>query len=580
MDYGPDPVRDALGEVLAALSRGEPVRERSVVDFKEEAGRRLGAGLLGPSQPRNEKAAAHLAGEVACMANTPGGGGLVVGVAKDGSLIGTDMEAEWLRARLYERLDRRVTVESRSVEVTGTRLVVLIVPEAIEPISHQGKLRWRVDDRCVEIDPTTWRLRQAELLHVDWSAQPSGLAAEAVRPGAIGQVREYLREAVERSANELAQAADGDLLRRLNAVTGDGYLTNAAALLFVGRESPCLDYLRRGVSGGDSTQRVRRADRSLLEQLAEVFTVAAAHNPTRHLQTRLVAGQVRLVPERALREAIVNGVAHREWGVRDPTTVEHVGNTLRVSSPGGFVGGVNAGNIINHPSKSRNTALTELLARIGVAEREGIGIDRMMAEMLRFGHLPPEIEEAGPGVVTSLVGGPVDESWMSWLSGIGPDRVPDDLRLLMSLHLLIVRGWLDNATLVPHLQLSSIEVQDVLRSLANLTLSRSTVLAPVEGVPTDRPAAYSLASGARAALKAEDSQVGVRRSWPSREGIALTYARDRGRISSTELASLVDARTANVQRVLRNLEEQGQLEPSRPNRRGAGFYYRYVGDAA
>jgi ATP-dependent DNA helicase RecG len=34
------------------------------------------------------------------MANTPGGGALVVGVADDGTVLGTELDADWLRHRI------------------------------------------------------------------------------------------------------------------------------------------------------------------------------------------------------------------------------------------------------------------------------------------------------------------------------------------------------------------------------------------------------------------------------------------------------------------------------------------------
>ena len=52
----------------------------------------------------------------------------------------------------------------------------------------------------------------------------------------------------------------------------------------------------------------------------------------------------------------------------------------------------------------------------------------------------------------------------------------------------------------------------------------------------------------------------------------------RGRISSTELASIVGAAPPNVGPVLRKLEGQGQLEPGRQVRRGPGFFYRPAAD--
>lgn len=123
---------------------------------------------------------------------------------------------------------------------------------------------------------------------------------------------------------------DAQLLPRLYVVSHDGMLTNAGALSFGGRSMPSFDYVHRDYAGGDSTVRVWRGDRSLLEELAETFMVLDAHNATSHVQAGPVVREVRDVPSLAAREAVVNGVAHREWGLTDPTIVEHIGKTLKL----------------------------------------------------------------------------------------------------------------------------------------------------------------------------------------------------------------------------------------------------------
>ncbi len=569
-----DPVQEAVRQALSSLDVGDPTPESQVLDFKEEAGRRTKDGTLLPPQPRNEHAAERLADECACMANTPGGGALIVGVSDDRSLVGTDLDADWLRARLYDLLDRRLTVEVRPVRIRNARLLVLLCPAAIEPIRRRGKISWRVGARCVEIDATTWHQRRHSVLRLDWSAEPSGLPMERVREAAVGVARDFLSASPDPSAQDLSEASTPDLLRRLNAVTGDGTLTNAGALVFVGRASACIDYIRRDFAGEDSLERVRRADRSLIEQLAEVFAVVRAHNPQRHIESGLAIGQVRQVPDRAAREAIVNGVAHREWGLEAPTLVEHVGATLRVSSPGGFFGGVTPANIINHPSSSRNTALTELLAALKVAEREGIGVDRMIGDMLRVGYARPGIEQIdGPYVVTTLVGGSVDGAWMAWLRRVDDPAVTRDLRLLMSLHHLVSRGWTDVEELAPDLQLPRVEAEAVLNRVLELHIDGQSLVVEVPGVPSDMAPAVALSPGAWAAYEAERERHATGRPRPTRGAIALDYARARGRISSTELAGLVGAEPSNAGRTLRDLEASGSLRPSRSNRRGAGFFY-------
>src|SRR5699024_7475234 len=156
--------------VLERLHRGERVDARvecRYLDLKEEPGRRDKAGNLGPSSAHSETAAQYLAGEAICMANTPGGGALIVGVADSGELVGTDLDAEWLRNRIYEKSNRALTVDARDIEVAGTRLVVLTSPQAIEPIRWNNKIRWRLNDRCQEVDASTWHARRMGDQHFD-----------------------------------------------------------------------------------------------------------------------------------------------------------------------------------------------------------------------------------------------------------------------------------------------------------------------------------------------------------------------------------------------------------------------------
>jgi hypothetical protein len=71
------------------------------VDSKEEPGRRVPAGVILPGANENEEAA-KIAAEMACFANTPGGGALILGVADKGERVGTAIDADWPRHRLYE----------------------------------------------------------------------------------------------------------------------------------------------------------------------------------------------------------------------------------------------------------------------------------------------------------------------------------------------------------------------------------------------------------------------------------------------------------------------------------------------
>ena len=236
------------------------------------------------------------------MANTPGGGALIVGVADDGTVIGTGLETEWLRSRIYDLTQRLLTVDVRETWLGDRRVLVVRSPQAIEPIRWRGKIHWRVSDRCVEVDAATWHARRMTMIGYDWSDLSSQVEPVRARPEALTLARDFLRASGEASAGDLSSARDPELLRRLNVVTADGYLTNAGTLAFVGRQAPALDYLRRATAGGDTDARVREGARSLLEEIAEVEKAVQQFNGTRQVQRGLVIGRVRDLPELTVRE--------------------------------------------------------------------------------------------------------------------------------------------------------------------------------------------------------------------------------------------------------------------------------------
>lgn len=577
MVFGRDPVADEVERVLAALQAGvgrDAIRETVHVDLKEEPERRDRRGVLQAAVERNEKAADALAGEAACMANSDGGGALVVGVGDDGSLIGTALDAEWLRSRIYDRTERKLTVDAQPVEINGVRLLVIRSPQALEPIRWRGRLTWRVDDRCVEIDSTTWHSRRMTRERYDWSEQSSFVDPREARPRALDIARRHLRASGEQAAVDLAAATDQEMLRRLNAVDGDGYLTNAGALVFVGRGDPALDYIRRTVPAGDSRRRIREPHLSLLEEIDAVEMAVDAFNEERHVRRGFVIGRLKELPLAAVREAIVNGVVHRDWGSPSPTVVEHVGRTLAVTSPGGFIGGVNPDNIITHPSQPRNRALAELFAALRIAEREGVGVDRMVRDMIAVGYPPPAISETeGPYVRAALLGDSLDEAWIRFLTRLEPDEARESLTVLLLLRHLVAHLWIDGRTAAPILQLNAAETAEALHSFAQLTVDGSSIVEPVAGVPDGQPPAWHISGAALGALGDEDAEVGKSRRQADRASVALDWARTRGRVSTTELGSVFGIKPQATNRLLQSLRDQDLLRPSRPSGTGRGFYY-------
>jgi ATP-dependent DNA helicase RecG len=114
-------------------------------------------------------------------------------------------------------------------------------------------------------------------------------------------------------------------------------------------------------------------------------------------------------PPGAVREALVNAVAHRDYSVRgEGIRVSLFSDRLEVYSPGRLPGHVTLQNIAEE-RYSRNESLVQVLADYGMIERLGYGINRMLRQMAEAGLPPPAFRETAAGFLVTLTGQPLDE---------------------------------------------------------------------------------------------------------------------------------------------------------------------------
>ena len=494
-------VEECLANVRSGVLPNEAERQR--VDIKEEAGRRGTGGRLLPGNRENTKAADQLADEVAAMTNTPGGGALIVGVEdKTGDLLGTELDVEWLRHQIYRRIDLAPDVTER-VEA-GIRLLVIYVPEAREPVEDTSdRIRWRVGAASVPIDRGQWWLHRQGRAGWDPMSRPSAMTVADITNGAIAVARDYLRRRDLRDASimDIADAPAEDMLRQLGLLGVDGHLTEVGALLFCAAARPWLSWTRLDVEGGDVLAREESYQGlSLLEQIARVEALMDAANDRVTISGDFAERFVRLIPTRAAREAILNGIVHRDWNQHAPTSVTWVEEdcSLTVVSPGGFVGGVTADNLLTQRF-SRSPALADAALALGLVDKQGIGVDRMYREMVTLGHQPPRIvEEPGPRVRAKLVGGAPVVPIMRLTTRLQPAARQRDVQVALVVHALLHNPFTTADRMANLLQRSPQEATEALEIAAKCVLDAQPIIEPHKDVWVLSPTARRAVTGGKA----------------------------------------------------------------------------------
>lgn len=98
---------------------------------------------------------------------------------------------------------------------------------------------------------------------------------------------------------------------------------------------------------------------------------------------------------KALREAIINAVMHRDWFMEGANVfVEIYTDRIEISSPGGLPKGMKLSDL-GHKSVRRNALIADLLHRIDFIEKAGTGIKRIRDEARAQGCPEPVFEETG-----------------------------------------------------------------------------------------------------------------------------------------------------------------------------------------
>lgn len=107
-------------------------------------------------------------------------------------------------------------------------------------------------------------------------------------------------------------------------------------------------------------------------------------------------------PEAVLREAVVNALAHRDYGL-DGATVDITvwDDRIEVRSPGPLPGHITIDNMRDE-HYSRNPRIMRVLKTVGLVEECGDGLDRMYREMESRLMEPPAFEATASSVTVTL----------------------------------------------------------------------------------------------------------------------------------------------------------------------------------
>lgn len=340
-----------------------------------------------------------LAENLVALANASGGL-VVVGVDRNGNVVEPVWEEEVEGALREAAALCRPPVEGEWQQLDGEQPGLIGIRVARSPdlhSLHDGRVLIRNGDENRTLSGDEIRQLANSKTVGDFEEGPvPGAKDEDLDPATI---EEYLDKREQRGSARPDSAAN--LLFEIGATDREGNPTVAGMLLFGKRPQAFLPqsgivlvkfpgteptgngdeavYGRRDELVGPLARMVERAWNIVWEEMR----VGAAVNG-------LEREELTEYPRFAVREALINAVAHRDYRIRGRRVeIRMYSNRMEIISPGSLPGYITLDNLVEEHF-SRNPRIVNGLYQWGYIEELGLGIDRMIEEMVQAGHPPPK----------------------------------------------------------------------------------------------------------------------------------------------------------------------------------------------
>ncbi len=351
-------------------------------------------------------------GRAICAFANTNGGLVLLGVSDAQQIIGVDEDSEQLQERLTSFLQSGCSypVSARLGQHNDPNGWVhwIEVPRqrGFEPMRHDGRVWVRRGRSSVEPSPTELQDLYNTFGYI--LTEERTIEAATASELDLGSFRSYLASLGIDTQDGPQPDADDDLRNRgVVAEIGGALRPTLYGVLAFGRDPQGYPQTRSffvecvAYGGNDRADRVLQSAEAKgrlgdqVERAVGWFAGLGKFETYRGLRRH----DERLLPLTALREALVNAVAHRDYAITgSKILLEVLADRVELTSPGSLPNHMTSDSVrAGGRARSRNESMANLMLALGYMERRGRGWPIMRQAMLEFNRSEPEIEHDPDG---------------------------------------------------------------------------------------------------------------------------------------------------------------------------------------
>jgi len=322
-----------------------------------------------------------LAKDLVCFANTDGGQ-LVFGVAKDRRIVGVD-DPDGLFSKVddvaVQHCEPPLTVVQEQLDVDGKKVVIVNIPKGDQrpyrTISGQHYVRTTSGCRQASREELLRLFQATESLYYDETPLPRLRLADID----LSAFEIFLEDTGQ---SDLAVDMER-LLMNWRLFSGE-HPTIAGIILFGRKPQQHLPYAQinaariPGIDVSIEPSDMKEITGRLLDIIDQVQRFLKLHLPTPHEIKGFSPEAKPELPEEALREALINAVAHRDYTVHGPIRLFILDDRIEIHTPGKAPNTVDEEAMRAGIHVVRNPHIYARLSDAGLVTRAGSGIRRMI----------------------------------------------------------------------------------------------------------------------------------------------------------------------------------------------------------
>jgi ATP-dependent DNA helicase RecG len=336
--------------------------------------------------------------ETAVAFSNKDGGIILVGVSDKGEIKGVSIGKETLKEwsnKISQTTEPTLIPEIESCKLKGKTIVVIKIKESpLKPVSYKGVCFMRIKNSNKKLTPKEISELHLQTIGSSWD---SFVARDSkIEDIDFGKVEEYIKLANQTGRRKITEKPL-EVLKKLDLIK-DGKPTWAAILLF--GKNPQKFVPQAKIHCGRFKDEVTIIDDELIEGSIIDQIDKAMDFVKRHLKVEFVITgrprreQIWEYPLEAIREAIINAVCHSDYTEASDIQVRIYDDRLIVWNPGKLPIGITIEDLYRpHKSVLRNRLIAQIFFDIGLIERWGTGIQRIIDSCQRQNLPIPIFEE-------------------------------------------------------------------------------------------------------------------------------------------------------------------------------------------